>query len=341
MKIEVFQDDSIFEAIKPEKWNSLLASAVTNVIFLTWEWQSLWWKHMNPGRLLVLTFSSDHDELQAIVPLFRSQSEEDGSDVVSIIGCEEVSDYLDFIVPASHQNTVCSQLLAYATSSKAPHWDRIQLCNLPENSTAYRVLADQAKEAGLHVESRIQDRCPSIDLPHSWEEYLASLDKKQRHEIRRKMRRAETEAVSWFVVPAQNHDLVTEMEAFVKLHRMSSPEKNTFMDSDMKAFFFEMAQTMSKRGWFHLSFLELRGEKIAGLLSFDYNDNFQVYNSGYDAGQYGALSPGIVLMGYCIQHAIELGRRTFDFLRGEEEYKYRMGAKPTNVYELIIHRNGA
>lgn len=340
MKITVFQDDSLFQAIRPEQWNGLLAFAMTNVIFLTWEWQSLWWKHMDPGKLLVLTFSNDHDELQAITPLFHSQSD-DGSEVLSIIGCEEISDYLDFIVPEPLQNTVCSELLAYVTSSEAPHWDRIQLCNLPESSTAYSILPKEARKAGLHVESRIQDRCPSITLPHSWEEYLTSLDKKQRHEIRRKIRRAESEAASWFAVSAQNHDLAEEMEAFVRLHRISSPDKNTFMDSQMKAFFFEMAKTMLERSWFHLSFLEQRGERIASLLSFDYNNSFQVYNSGYNAEQYGALSPGIVLISYCIQYAIEQGRQSFDFLRGEEEYKYRMGAKPTDVYELIIHRNGA
>jgi len=340
MGIEVFRDSTVFETIESEKWNSLLHLAATNVIFLTWEWQSLWWTHMHPGQMLVLTFSDSQGDLQAIVPLFHSQAE-DGSQILSIIGCEEISDYLDFVVPMPHEDAVCSQLLQFVTSSDAPSWDKMQLCNLPEDSTAIRVLAKAAQKAHFRVETTVQARCPFIELPITWDGYLARLDKKQRHELRRKMRKAEAEAASWRVIPTDSQDLALAMETFVRLHRLSSPDKDMFMDSDMKAFFFDMAHAISKQGWLHLSFLEQRGEPIASLLSFDYNNHFQVYNSGYDAARYSELSPGIVLIGHCIRHAIESGRRIFDFLRGEEEYKYRLGATPANIYKLTIQRNGA
>jgi CelD/BcsL family acetyltransferase involved in cellulose biosynthesis len=63
-----------------------------------------------------------------------------------------------------------------------------------------------------------------------------------------------------------------------------------------------------------------------------------VYNSGYDPIKYGALSPGIVLFAHSIQDAIAAKRRRYDFLRGNEEYKYRFGAKETEVMELHIRR---
>lgn len=340
MKFELFTDSAVFETIDADKWNGMLKSAATDVIFLTWEWQSLWWRHINPGEMLVLAFSDGEQGPQALVPLFRS-SAEDGSQVLSIIGCEEISDYLDVIAPSRYEDAVCSQFLAFITSSEAPHWDRIQLCNLPRNSTAVRVLAHHAQKAGFHVETRVQARCPSIELPKSWDEYLAGLDKKQRHELRRKIRKAEAQAASWRVSDPASHDLASDMASFVRLHRLSDPDKNLFMDEAMTAFFLDMAQAISQRGWLHLSFLEQESEQIAGLLSFDYNNHFQVYNSGYDASRYSAISPGIVLIGYCIRHAIELQRHTFDFLRGEEEYKYRLGARPTDIYELTIQRNGA
>jgi CelD/BcsL family acetyltransferase involved in cellulose biosynthesis len=88
-----------------------------------------------------------------------------------------------------------------------------------------------------------------------------------------------------------------------------------------------------------LAFIELNGEKAAAMLNFDYRDSILVYNSGYDPQKYARLSPGIVLLSYCIQRAIELGRTEFDFLRGAEEYKYRFGAQPTEVHRLLITRN--
>ncbi|MFQ5814423.1 MAG: GNAT family N-acetyltransferase, partial [Anaerolineae bacterium] len=80
-------------------------------------------------------------------------------------------------------------------------------------------------------------------------------------------------------------------------------------------------------------------EKAATMLNFDYRDSILVYNSGYNPRKYARLSPGIVLLSYCIQWAIESGRAKFDFLRGDEEYKYRFGAQPTEIYRLLIARN--
>ena len=87
-------------------------------------------------------------------------------------------------------------------------------------------------------------------------------------------------------------------------------------------------------------FVEVLGEKAASLLNFDYGDSILVYNSGYDPVSYRSLSPGIVVTARCIETAIELGRKTFDFLRGDEEYKYRFGAHDTMVRRLVIARPG-
>jgi CelD/BcsL family acetyltransferase involved in cellulose biosynthesis len=65
-----------------------------------------------------------------------------------------------------------------------------------------------------------------------------------------------------------------------------------------------------------------------------------VYNSGYDPSQFSHLSPGIVVTARCIEHAISLGRSEFDFLRGDEVYKYRFGAQDTEVRRLLIARPG-
>jgi CelD/BcsL family acetyltransferase involved in cellulose biosynthesis len=72
-------------------------------------------------------------------------------------------------------------------------------------------------------------------------------------------------------------------------------------------------------------------------LNFDYNGQILVYNSGLQQTEFGHLSPGIVLLSYNIQHAIESGRTLFDFLQGNESYKYRMGGQDSHVYNLEAH----
>jgi len=129
------------------------------------------------------------------------------------------------------------------------------------------------------------------------------------------------------------------MEAFIELHQKSDVDKHQFMDARMKGFFQAMAQVLHQHGWLQLAFIEINGDKAATMLNFDYRDSILVYNSGFYPRKYAWLSPGIVLLAYCIQHAIELGRTKFDFLRGDEEYKFRFGGQPTEVYRLLIMRN--
>ena len=340
MRIELHQDPSVFDLLAPE-WDSLLTSATTNVVFLTREWQSTWWRHMQPGDLLVITARDEVDRLLAIVPLFRHKTDE-GKLSLSIVGCEDVSDYLDFIVLPDQEDAVCREVLRFMTSAEFPTWDKLSFCNAPSNSVVNRAFYAAAEAAALPVRRCQQDVCPVVDLPRTWDDYLATLDKKQRHEVRRKIRRAEAEAkTAWYVVDPNQQDLSVEMESFFELHRLSSPDKNIFMDDRMRAFFSDVARNLASRGWLHLSFITMNGQRAAGMLCFEYNNAFEVYNSGYDPNSYAHLSPGIVLLSYCIQQAIGRGRTVFDFLRGDEEYKFRFGAKPTGVYEIALTRDGS
>jgi CelD/BcsL family acetyltransferase involved in cellulose biosynthesis len=166
------------------------------------------------------------------------------------------------------------------------------------------------------------------------------LDKKQRHELRRKLRKADTEADTRFVIVGPDHDLQAAMQTFIALHQKSTPEKDKFMDPQMQRFFFDAAQVLQERGWLQLTFIEMDGEKAASLLNFDYGNAILVYNSGYDPARFSQLSPGIIVTARCIEHAVALGRSKFDFLRGNEIYKYRFGGQDTEVRRLLIARPG-
>jgi CelD/BcsL family acetyltransferase involved in cellulose biosynthesis len=338
MKIETYTDLGGFDALAGE-WNDLLKRSTFDTLFLTWEWQRTWWEHLGEGDLLLITLHDDQGHLIGIAPLYRTVSAR-GERKLNIVGCVDVSDYLDIIVAQGREKEVYSALLNYLDSAEVARWDAAELCNVPEISPAHQALAEMAVERGYEFRTLIEDVCPVIDLPATWDEYLASLDKKQRHEIRRKMRRIEREAnVHWYIVD-QDRNLSEEIEAFIELHQKSSADKDDFMDERMKGFFRAVAHVLHPPGWLQLAFIEVDGKQAASMLNFDYEDAILVYNSGYDPQRHAHLSPGIVLLAYCIQHAIELGRARFDFLRGDEPYKYRFGAKETKVYRLVIVREG-
>ena len=336
MKTQVYTDAAGFAALRQE-WNPLLRNSVSDTIFLTWEWQSTWWEHLGKGKLYLIAMR-DGGSLSGIAPLYLTAAD-DGRNELSIVGCRDVSDYLDLIAASGQEEKVYGALLDWLESEEAPAWDLADLCNIPAASPTHQLLAEMAAARGYQVQTEVEDICPIIPLPSTWDEYLSSLSKKQRHEIRRKIRRAEGGGqINWYIVNDE-HDLAAEMDAFIELHQKSHVDKDEFMDAQMKGFFNAVAQVLHEAGWLQLAFMEVNGEKAATMLNFDYRDSILVYNSGYDSQKYARLSPGIVLLSYCIQRAIELGRAKFDFLRGDEVYKYRFGAQPTEVYRLVIARN--
>ena len=338
MRIESHFEAGGFSALKPE-WNPLLKQSYHDNLFLTWEWQSTWWKHLGEGSLLLLGMRAEEDgRLVGIAPLFHSQAES-GERVLYLNGCRDVSDYLDLIVETGQEEAVYQALLDYIESD-APDWDLLDFCNIPQRSQALVEFREMAEARGYKTLVEVEDVCPIITLPETWDDYLMTLDKKQRHEVRRKLRRADGEGNARLVIVGEDHDLRAEMESFIELHQQSTPEKDKFMDPTMQAFFFDVAEVLQAQGWLQLAFVELNGQKAATLLSFDYGDSILVYNSGYDPITFRRLSPGIVVTARCIEHAISLGRSKFDFLRGDEVYKYRFGAEDTEVRRLLVAKPG-
>lgn len=334
-QLNVYRDDSGFEALAGE-WNLLLRNSGTDTIFLTHEWQRAWWRFFSSGHELLLLSLRQGEKLIGIAPFYRQQL--DGRTVIQLVGGTDICDYLDIIALPDYVEHVYQAIFKFLTT-ELTDWDEIDFHCLPASSP-FQALCEAAMEQKLVVQRRVEDVCPIIPLPATWDDYLAMLNKKQRHELRRKMRRAEREAqVQWYVTSDPDR-LSEDMEAFFDLHRKSSPDKEDFMgDPAMQAFFHQAARFSLAQGWLELSFLLVNGEKTATMLCFEYNNQTLVYNSGYDPQRLAYLSPGIVLLGYHIRDSIAKGRTAFDFLRGDEVYKYRFGGQDSEVFQVIVRRD--
>ncbi len=334
MYVDVFTDTTAFDALRPE-WNALLADSWTNSLFMTWEWQRVWWRELGSGELLLLAVRDDSGRLLGVAPLYLSH--DTGRRSLTLVGCVDVSDYLDILVRRGCEALVYDALLT-ALDERRARWDSLTLCNVAAGSPTLAFLPRLVAARGWAVTDDYEDVCPVITLPATWEAYLAGLSKHQRHEVRRKLRRIGEEAVAVRRVYTGGADLDAALEVFFYLHRLSHVDKATFMDDRMAAFFRNMTQAMGEQGYVELNILEMDGAPAAAMYNFRYRDDLLVYNSGYDPGLRPNLSSGIVLLSQCIQDAIERGLRTFDFLQGDEEYKYRFGATDTELRRLTVAR---
>jgi len=254
-----------------------------------------------------------------------------------LLGSIEISDYLDLIVRADDLPRFLSGLLDFLTSNAALDWSAIDWYNLFDESPTLAALDSESARRGWDFKSEPFRPALSVPLPGDFEEYLMGIDKKQRHEIRRKIRRAEGDErnVRWYIVEDES-TLDAEIDDFLAL-MANDHHKEDFLTEVMRTQMRISVHAAFKAGWLQLAFIEVDGHKAAGYLNFYYCNHIWVYNSGLDF-DYGDLSPGWVLLGYLLQWANEHGRSEFDFMRGDEDYKAKFGGIRRDVMRVRIER---
>ncbi|WKZ37572.1 MAG: GNAT family N-acetyltransferase [Anaerolineales bacterium] len=325
-----------FSQLDAQEWNALLKEAAGDFPFLRYEYQHAWWEHRGGGEWpvaeLLLITAREGDKLIGIAPLFMA--EYDGRQALLLNGSIEISDYLDVIVRTDDHARFVTGVLDFLASSAVDNWSALDWYNLPDDSPTLAVLQAESTARGWEHHEEVYRPTPRIVLNGSFEDYLASIDKKQRHEIKRKMRRAAESGRVRFSVVGKDADIEPELESFFHL-MVQDPNKALFLKDVMRHQMSEVIRGAHKSGYLWLAFLDVDGVKAAAALNFDYNNKLWGYNSGVSR-DHMELSPGWVLLGNVIQWCCENGRREFDFMRGDEEYKYRFGAVKRHVMRARV-----
>ncbi|MBM4427009.1 MAG: GNAT family N-acetyltransferase [Chloroflexi bacterium] len=315
-----------FSEINLQEWNDLLTQSITDTPFLRHEYQSAWWQHRGGGEWqnaqLLLVSAREGDVLVGIAPLFIAEYE--NQPTLLLNGSIEISDYLDLIVRKDDHAKFLTGLLDFLASTLPDNWSALDWYNLPDISPTLAALQTEASTRGWTHLEEIYHPTPRIALNGSFDDYLAKIDKKQRHEIRRKMRRAaESELNVRFVLVDKPADIEPELNTFFDL-MVHDPNKANFLHPAMREQMTAVLRAAHEHGYLWLGFFEIDGVKTAASLNFDYGNKLWGYNSGVSR-EHMELSPGWVLLGHTIQWCCENNRYEFDFMRGDEDYKYRFG----------------
>lgn len=204
-------------------------------------------------------------------------------------------------------------------------WDSLPL-------QAAEVIQRGLRAAGGSPDTGKTEVTAVLHLPPTFDDYLLLVGKKERHEIRRKMRRYQQHVGD---VKLRTHSQPDQgFEEFVRLHRLADGSKGEFMDARTTALFRQLA---GLPGW-GVDLLEVEGGNASACM-FGYRDSdcYYLYNSSFDPA-YSAFSPGVVLLAALIEKMIIAGRSRFDFLKGGETYKRRMGAAHRPLYTVRCRR---
>jgi len=288
-----------------------------NSVFVLPAWLRVWWQELGSGAELYLGAARQGEKIIGIAPLRVKDRK------ASLLGSADVCDYLDFVVAPGMEGEFFNLLL---DDLKEKGINQLNLESLRPDSTVLTHLVDIARNRGHEVLCHPEDVSSELDLPSTWDEYLEILTAKQRHELRRKLRRLSEAGKVEYRSVKDSAVVPDAVDTFLKMFTESRMDKATFLTARMESFFRSLATAMAEAGLLRLGILELDRQPTAMIMCFDYNDCVYLYNSGY-APQYTSLSVGLLCKALCIKESIQEGKRRFDFLKGDEIYKHHLGGR--------------
>lgn len=268
-----------------------------------------WWEELpHDGELVVV---EAHNSALILI---------DRGDHLEFAGDSDLTDYHSPL--GSDVAAVCLELAAHVRPG-----DRILLDSLP--AEAAKLLHEGLVAAGMTPHIVEFELAMVLDLPSSVDDFYSLVGKKDRHELRRKRRRYETEVGP--LLHRTHTGTGFGIEEFIRLHRLAAGSKGKFMTAQ-RADFFKRLATLP--GW-RVDLLERDGVATAALFGWSDDRGYYLYNACFDPSLQAA-SPGLVLLTSMIETAIRSRLEIFDFLKGDEGYKSRMGARPRQLHHMEV-----
>jgi CelD/BcsL family acetyltransferase involved in cellulose biosynthesis len=360
MTVEIITNWPQLAALKTA-WNELAGG----MPFCSWDWLATWWRHYgsapqgaadsseqsNSGRqLYVLAVYGDPlggcggRELLGIAPWHLDRTVVKGN-VVRWLGSGEVcTDHLSLVCRPEHRDRVV-ELVAETLTATCDDWDRLELSAVDADDDAIASLAGALEARDCLVSRQPADACWAVELPLSWDEYLATISKSHRKQLRQLERRVlETDRAVWHRVTSFG-ELEAAWPVLVELHqrrRRSLNEPGCFASQTFHDFHREVAARLLDRGQLRASWLELDGTPAAAEYHLADSAATYAYQGGVDPDRLDD-EPGRLSSIRCLQLAIEEGHQRFDFLRGDEPYKAHWRATPRQTfdYRVVSNRRGA
>jgi CelD/BcsL family acetyltransferase involved in cellulose biosynthesis len=231
--------------------------------------------------------------------------------------------------------------VAEALTTQFDDWDRIDLSAVDTGDNAVDHLLAHFEDRDCLVSRHLADSCWALELPPTWDEYLAGISKSHRKQLRQLERRVvESERVQWHrVTNAAEFD--QGWPVLVDLHqrrRRSLGEPGCFASRVFHDFHYEVATRLLGHNRLRLSWLELDGTPAAAEYHFADSTATYAYQGGVDPDRL-ADEPGRLSTILCLKAAIDEGHKQLDFLRGDEPYKAHWRATPHETYDYRIIPN--
>jgi CelD/BcsL family acetyltransferase involved in cellulose biosynthesis len=324
-----------------EKWDSLAEEMKYPTIFCTWEWVHAWWNHFGKACELVVLFIYREDELNGILPLYLESPRSFAPSANRRLGfCGNTRVYPD------HLDIICAEDEAMACLDAAfnylfvnfRRWDALCLPYLAKDSNLLSWLEKNRHRVAWHVKE--QCVAPYIGLDGTIEDYLSSLNSRKRYNILSRRRKlVERHGMKYYACEHKN--LEECLEILFRLHNERAGKKGidtSFGNADILNFHRDLLHAVIDKGWAWIRLLQAADKAIAASYSFVFGSKIHFYQMGHDP-DWHSLGPGTTIIYETLQEAFACNYQEFNFLEGDEQYKFEWTKKQRVMYTATVYQN--
>jgi len=325
-----------FEELKIP-WNNLLARVKNATPFQTHDWLISWWKHFGLHKDLFIILVIDGDDIKAIAPFMIIKKM--NVKIMKFIGSGR-SDYLNFLMIDAAPVELLLKSIFNCLKTNATNWDLIEFRDIILSNDFEFLLSSEINRQNYKFVRKEDTICPFLSIDGSWEDYMSSKTSQQRYKIKRVERDISKQAgVRVFT----NYDFLNLNEMLQLIKNVESKSWKVkkgnprFSGAVPMQFFEEIFERFRANNWIDVRILSLNKQAIAYNINFLFNNKYYNYNLAFDK-DYGNIRPGMYLTNLTLKGAFEQKVTEYDFLRGEEKYKFFWASNYRQLYQIIIFK---
>lgn len=323
LTVEVITATDAFLDLRAD-WERLHSAAAAD-IFLAWDWQLPWWRHLRRGRQLWLMIARDSGgNIRGLLALSLETARVGLLRVrrLRFIADEQVgSDYLDALIEPGFEDAAISAF-GRALASRCASWDLLEMRDMDEHSnTAHRLCQVLGEKYELKSIRGLLCPAATLDPQQSPDEFIRQSSRGDNYARRRRWLERQPDFRIELCQDATT--LAPALLQFFRLHRLRWEQaggSSGIEGAVVEDFHREALAGLAGAGHVRLYVLWVQGKAVASVYALTRGNTFYYYQSGMDPA-WRSRSVGLVLIGETFTDAIRSGFTRYDFLRGEEAYK--------------------
>jgi len=318
--VEIIDDAAGLSDFHAE-WSQFATSVPDATPFQMPDWLATWWSHLGSGALRTMVFR-EHGDLTGVLPLFLHEWQERRQ--LTLLG-SGVSDYLDPLFNRERIPEIVREIRVCLNA-----WTDWDLCDWQDlgHNTPLSAFGETVEDTP----------CSAVSLPASFEKFLNQRPPDLKRNLRRY--RAKSIEIGPAIFEVSDSADPALLDVLVALHEkrwQRAGEPGMIQSNRSEAFVRDVAARFAGTGSLFILTLRFGKTPVAVILALRAGATIFGYLSAFDP-DYEKLGVGRELLARSLRYAHQHGYRRWDFLRGEEPYKFSWGAQRIPKRRVRIFR---